>query len=312
MHATIKPMENEIEKQEKISPPMIAIDGSSIKAIREEKKLTQLYIANVVGVTTDTISRWENNRYPNIKKENAEKLASALEVDLATILKSDGPTEAIVEEAVQPEKKRSSVTSLFIIAIVAIIFIAAILMIRFGPAPVVSRILPRYGAPGEILPVKITISGLGEGKAGLIVKERLPDGWILVSSSPQIKSGKSPSGEIKWLIPSGTGDFRILYTVKVPSSAPLKSKAAFRGSMISHSDGLSQTEAIGGDQHLTVDGIHWADKNGDGRIDDDEIMPAYYLTEEMKGLGLDWNKIESIWNAGGYHWDRGKEDFLIK
>ena len=38
-------------------------------------------------------------------------------------------------------------------------------------------------------------------------------------------------------------------------------------------------------------------------IDDDEIMPAYYVYEEMKGLGLDWKIIEAIWSAKGYRWD---------
>ena len=48
---------------------------SYFKEIREKKGLTQLYIATAVGVTTDTISRWENRRYPSIKTENGEKLA---------------------------------------------------------------------------------------------------------------------------------------------------------------------------------------------------------------------------------------------
>jgi DNA-binding transcriptional regulator YiaG len=47
-----------------IGPPqMVKIDGSRVRIIRESKGLTQLYIATVVGVTTDTISRWENRRY---------------------------------------------------------------------------------------------------------------------------------------------------------------------------------------------------------------------------------------------------------
>jgi transcriptional regulator with XRE-family HTH domain len=305
-------MENNLEKQEKISSPMVAVDGSRIRAIREGKKLTQLYVANVVGVTTDTISRWENNRYPTIKKENAEKLSSALEVSLDDILRGDEPAEAILTENVQPAGKRAIFVPILVATTVIIITVAIYLLVQSGPHPTVSRILPRFAAPAEIIPVKITISGLGEGKAGLIIKEHLPDGWSLVSSSPQVKSGKSATGEIKWLIPSGTGNFRILYTVRVASNAQLQSQAIFRGSMVSHSDGLSQTEATGGDQNLVVAGIHWADTNGDSRIDDDEIMPAYYLTEEMKGLGLDWNKIESIWNSGGYHWDRQKEEFLVK
>ncbi|HEX8961167.1 MAG TPA: XRE family transcriptional regulator, partial [Geobacteraceae bacterium] len=62
---------------------------------------------------------------------------------------------------------------------------------------------------------------------------------------------------------------------------------------------------------VTVAGVQWADKNGDGRIDDDEIMPAYYLTEEMKGLGLDWKTIEAIWSGKGYRWDPRTREFTV-
>ncbi|HSH14379.1 MAG TPA: helix-turn-helix transcriptional regulator, partial [Desulfurivibrionaceae bacterium] len=67
-------------------PPMVRIDGAKARRIRENKGLTQLYVATVVQVTTDTISRWENRRYPTIKKENAEKLAEALGVELPALL----------------------------------------------------------------------------------------------------------------------------------------------------------------------------------------------------------------------------------
>ena len=52
------------------SPVMVKIDGSKVRAIREAKGLTQLYVATAVEVTTDTVSRWENKRYPSVKKEN--------------------------------------------------------------------------------------------------------------------------------------------------------------------------------------------------------------------------------------------------
>ena len=65
---------------------MIKIDGGKIKRLREQQGLTQLYLATAVQVTTDTISRWENRRYPSIKKENGLKLAEALNVELQEIL----------------------------------------------------------------------------------------------------------------------------------------------------------------------------------------------------------------------------------
>ena len=64
----------------------VRIDGDRIKALRLQKGLTQLYLASFVGVTTDTISRWENKKIPSIKRENALKLAEALEVSLDEIL----------------------------------------------------------------------------------------------------------------------------------------------------------------------------------------------------------------------------------
>ncbi len=64
----------------------VCIDATEVKRIREDAQLTQLYVSKVVGVTTDTISRWENNRYPTIRRENALKLAEALEVQLDDIL----------------------------------------------------------------------------------------------------------------------------------------------------------------------------------------------------------------------------------
>ncbi len=67
----------------------VAIDGEAIRQIREEKRLTQLYVSKVVGVTTETVSRWENKRYPTIRRDNAIKLAEALEVDLKAILKQE-------------------------------------------------------------------------------------------------------------------------------------------------------------------------------------------------------------------------------
>ena len=72
---------------------MVRIDGAKIRQQRENQKLTQLYISTIVGVTTDTISRWENKHYQSIKLENAEKLAQALEVPFEDILKQEETPE---------------------------------------------------------------------------------------------------------------------------------------------------------------------------------------------------------------------------
>src|SRR6185369_18076233 len=95
-------IEQNTEKAEKSPAPVVSIDGNKIRTIREANKLTQLYVASVVGVTTDTISRWENNRYPSIKRDNALRLAGALEVDLAAILKEEEPATPSAEATPAP------------------------------------------------------------------------------------------------------------------------------------------------------------------------------------------------------------------
>jgi len=303
-------MENSAEKQEKSLSPGVAIDGARVRGIRETNKLTQLYVANVVGVTTDTISRWENNRYPTIKRDNAEKLAMALEVELSEILKADEPPTA-AEETPLPHNKRGVRLTLLFIGVVLLIAATALIFRHLATHPVAGRKLPRFGAPGEVIPVQIRVTRNSPDSSGFILKERLPDGWRLVASYPPAPPGQLSRKEVKWLVPAGSGEITISYTAQISPTASLKSDAAFTGSTVSSAEGFSRTENVEGNRVVKIAGVHWADTNGDGRIDDDEIMPAYYLTEEMKGLGLDWKTIEAIWNARGYVWEREKKAFTV-
>ncbi|HEX9024674.1 MAG TPA: helix-turn-helix transcriptional regulator [Geobacteraceae bacterium] len=288
----------------------MAIDGARVRAVREAKKLTQLYVANVVGVTTDTISRWENNRYPSIKRENAEKLAAALEVELTEILKQE---EAVppAEEVPRPQKRKW-----WYLAILVLVLLAgggAILLFLRGAdsQPVAVRKLPHFAAPGQIIPVQIKVNRTKANREGFIIRERLPIGWRFVASIPPPAAWQVSAEEVKWLVPGGTAPLTISYTVLVGPQAAMNSEAEFTGAMVAHARGATSREAIGDDRLIKVAGIHWADANGDGRIDDDEIMPAYYLTEEMKGLGLDWKTIEAIWSAKGYAWEQQKKEFRV-
>jgi len=297
-------MELEPEKSDRLSAPYLSIDGAVIRNVRETKKLTQLYVASVVGVTTDTISRWENNRYPSIKRDNAEKLATALGVELSEIIKVEEVIEP--EEAVASPLPVRSARRLFIYGFAALllVFVAVFLFVRRpARAPSAVRWLPRYAAPGEIIPVQVKVTPPRGSSIGFILKEKLPEGFKVVGSLPATSSVESSGSGIKWLIPEGKGPFTISYSVQIPASAPVNRTRQLGGEIVLHEDEGNRTEAVGGADRLQLGAYHWADANGDGRIDDDEIMPAYYICEEMKNLGVDWKTIEAIWSGKGYSWD---------
>lgn len=300
-----------MERNAEKSPlPVVAVDGARIKTVREEKKLTQLYVASVVGVTTDTISRWENNRYPTIRRDNAEKLAAALEVDLDQILRGEEPAGPEPEAPAAGKNNRGRM--LLLVLAVAGVIIAGLWYWRHQPVvPMVARKLPRFAAPGAMIPVQLRIDRKDASAGGVIIKERLPAGWRLVSALPPATSSRGSAEEVKWLIPPGKDAIIISYVVQVPPYAELKTTALFEGEIVARDDETTRKGVAGGDRALTVAGVHWADLNGDNRIDDDEIMPAYYLTEEMKGLPLDWKTIENLWSGTGYRWDRRTGSFQV-
>jgi transcriptional regulator with XRE-family HTH domain len=299
-------MESSVEKSEKAPFPGVAVDGQRVRAIREEKRLTQLYVASVVGVTTDTISRWENNRYPSIKRENAERLAAALEVPLDDILRRE-EAPPVPPPALPTQRPRWLVPVLVIVAIAVAVFGYRLLL----PPLTANRWLPPFTPPGEVVPVQIKVSRRSGAQEGFIIRERLPAGWRFVAASPAPAPEKTPGSELKWLIPGGSGPVTISYTAAPPATAPLRSAATFAGTIVVHGEGVSRAETIAGSRSLTIAPFHWADRNGDARIDDNEIMPAYYLTEEMKGLGLDWKEIETLWGAKGYRWDGPQRRFEV-
>jgi transcriptional regulator with XRE-family HTH domain len=308
-------METLEDKSERSASPIVAIDGTAIKRIREAKKLTQLYVASVVGVTTDTISRWENNRYPTIKRDNAEKVATALEVPLEEILRQEPSAPEPEPEAVPlPSTRRQRLAPLVLavgLGTLLVALLVGIVLSRWGAVELAAiRTLPPFGAPGQLVPVQVKVERRAATGGGFIVKERIPAGWRFVSSNPPV-TGDVGEREMKWLVPGGAGPVAISYTLLAPREFPLGQQAEFGGEIVLADGNATRRGTIGGTGRLTVNGRHWADTNGDGRIDDNEIMPAYYLSEEMKGLGLDWKTIETIWSSAGYTWNEKLKIFEV-
>jgi transcriptional regulator with XRE-family HTH domain len=135
---------------------MVKIDGSRVRSLRESKGLTQLYIATVVGVTTDTISRWENKRYPSIKEENAIKLAEALEVSLEQVLeKKEEPSTLDDTPAIavsQPKKMQPNRILLWLLILIVVLLLPLIWYSLNQPPPITifaTRLLPPTYRPGS-------------------------------------------------------------------------------------------------------------------------------------------------------------------
>jgi transcriptional regulator with XRE-family HTH domain len=323
------------------SPVMVKIDGSKVRAIREAKGLTQLYVATAVEVTTDTVSRWENKRYPSIKKENGIKLADALEVELDEILdvstlQEDTDTEINADSSPATDQigqspdqvnriqqsqygKRSTGTKRFNSKVLIYALPIFLVMVCIGvyyfltgrgnvadSALSVERIVAPHFIAGQPLPVFVQIEKSDQKAVSIIVKEQLPPGCRLGSVSPP-PSGEDLGNTIKWLtrITSSTTFFFTVIT-----------EPTFQGSL--HFSGVSR-DTLSGDAALNIIGDsksasslhHWADANGDNRISDEEILAVYDLLSSDTNHIIDLDLLEEIWLGDGYIWQPEKQQFTI-
>jgi len=292
-------------------PPTVSINGNAIRQIREEKKLTQLYVAKVVGVTTDTISRWENNRYPSIKRENVLRLAEALEVDVACILPATDESGTVTEEGSSPveESKRSWLVPLMLLTVV-LLGAALIYFSRETPElqTLAERHLPHFAAPGSIVPVWIDVDQ-GLAGTGFIIRERFPSGWKLIEANPPASSLDNIDGVARWIIKPGEERVKVAYLLRVASDAPMRHRAVFSGEGVAKNDGQSTPARVGGTLDAEVAPNIWADTNGDNKIDDNEMLQASDVIDEMHGVHIDWGLLEKIWDAGHYSWIEEKSLF---
>lgn len=309
---------------------MVKIDGTKIRSIREQKGLTQLYVATVVEVTTDTVSRWENNRYPTIKKENGLKLAEALEVELDEILdSSEKPVEPIHEQitataesgdSLPPPLSKNEITESpawyrkpghLSILIILLLLIGGIWAVFHYVTPqphsiqtVVSRIVSPHFIAGRPLPVFLKINNPTLEAVSIILKEDLPPGTTLSGSVP-VASG-SHNGTIKWLAKiSGSNLF--FYTITTEES--FSGTLSFSGSV---RDGHgNEPQEIRGSITSQSGLHHWADTDGDNRISDEEILEVYDLFANDMPPPLDLDLLEEMWLGEGYLWQPEKQQFSI-
>ncbi len=307
---------------------MIKIDGGKVRSLREAQGLTQLYLATAVGVTTDTISRWENRRYPSIKRENAVKLADVLGVSLEDILEHEGkgrdiegtrdtPIEGIPDEdsskSNEPRmgyKKKVSIVLATLLSM--LVFAGLIFFLRPEQRIEISatRYLPPHCPPGQSFPVIITVNQGNPAELALILKEKLPFQCIPLKGLPDFTALLNQNNEIKWISKGEIKNKRFCYLAKVRDSASLNRTVFFTGD-VTVKRGGNIAFPVTGDKVLEIAPYHWADTNSDGKIDDNEILDVYDRLGDTKGAALGLEEVKKIWSKGGYRWDPVTKKFIL-
>lgn len=302
----------------------VNIDGNKIRLLREQKGLTQLYLATVVGVTTDTISRWENRRYPSVKLENGRKLAEALEVPLEELLqdpgdcspapehdppaREDGPTTSggsVGFRALFARHRRSIAIGAGGLLLAALLAFTLMMVNRSDISAV--RIMPTHTAPMLPFPVIIQLTGPIEADNTLIIREELRGDGEAVGASGEgtpKQFGKNP----RWIGKLTNGQAAFFYLVEPGKKLRTGEEIRFGGDLIAR-EGQSSGEAIDGPARIVIAPYHWADLDQDYVISDTEIRKAHATYAGVGGQLIDFNTLEELWMAGGYAWNKKTQTF---
>lgn len=300
---------------------MVRISGAEVRRLREEQELTQLYLATGVGVTTETISRWERKEAPTIKKENGLKLAEALGVPLEEIL---APVEQLVEESAETvlhavqEPVSSIPTPAALknkVVWVGMLLLGVFFLLFFFARSenevthlTARRIMPAHSVAGQPFPVIIEVTS-GSGKSSsLLVKEQLPTGSRVLRTVPP--ATVADNNLLKWIDKNGSGERVFAYLAILDSEAGLEDSFSFEGSLLVRQSSRSEI-LVNGRSRIRLLPFHWADSDQNDIVDDEELLAVYDDFGRIDGLGIDVEEVESIWMGSGYRWDAEKNVFVI-
>ncbi|RMF47803.1 MAG: hypothetical protein D6751_01880, partial [Deltaproteobacteria bacterium] len=146
-------------------------------------------------------------------------------------------------------------------------------------------------------------------RRGFILREHFPVGWKLIEASPPASSLDNVNGTARWIIKPGEERKRIVYLIRVDDKAVLDTSVRFSGEVVLKGDNGEGESLVGGESVITVRPVLWPDVDANGIVDDAEILAASDVYEEMKGVHLDWNFLEAVWDAGSYRWLAKKRRF---
>jgi len=300
----------------------VDINGEKIRLVREERGLTQLYLATVVGVTTDTISRWENRRYPSIKVENAKKLAEALEIPLEDLLDAAGgssePEESSdsLESSGASEDKQTHIPAIFrrkilwilaVLALVAAVGTGALYLWFNQSALQARRIMPKQTAPNLSFPVLIEVRGPVESRSSLLVRDEIEgdvEAFGAMEGGKPKQFGKNP----RWIGRLHNGKAVFLYMVTPGKRVKPEQTITISGDFITR-EGQLLGDKINGSSQIQISLYHWADTDQDYVISDDEILKAYETYSLPGDPSINFTALEELWLAGKYTWNKRTQAF---
>ncbi len=293
---------------------MVRISGDKLRSLREQREVTQLYLATAVEVTTETISRWERAGTPNIKKENGQKLALALQVDLDELLTDpvlppDDDQKKTPHVALQSKKKNGFLLGALSIAIVGI---ATALFFFWPPKPSqhtanlhTLRTMPSHAVPGQTFPVRIQIGRPGEESTSFLVKETVPENCEVVAVFPTATVRNKQS--LKWINRKG-GSSSFTYVARI--IAETKGETRFSGTVKLGKDTRGEISILGNNT-IQLLSYHWADRDKDSIISDEEMLAVYDDFPGMENLPVDIELVEEMWMGTKYTWNSIKKEFVI-
>lgn len=306
-----------IEKNTQPKSPLsrVSINGDKVRSIRESKGLTQLYVATVLGVTTDTISRWENRRYPTIKLENAEKLARTLDVDAADIL--DRTEAGQGEDYTGPAKiipfrliRRFKILLLAAIPAIFLVFWFTVILPEKSIGISATRFLPKHTPVNQPFPVIIKVESDNGGPFSFILQETLPDSCTPIKSVPPFIHKKAEQQTVKWICNSKKSPYFIAYLAIASPASSSPEKLDFKG-LMKVDKPQDNSQKIRGSSFVTIANYHWADSDADSLIDDVEILAIYNSFDALNNLGVDLTLIKTIWSGKGYTWNPENQSYTV-
>jgi transcriptional regulator with XRE-family HTH domain len=307
--------------QNKYTVAMVLVSGEKIRRLRESQELTQLYLATAVEVTAETISRWERAGTPTIKKDNALKLATALQVDLSAILadreteeaadsQEDVATGPAITTGRLPVLGGKKLLALLLLAGVTTLLTTLWLIRPSGKIPTIraERFLPSHTAAGQPFPVIIRITAEGGTSGSFLVQESLPFGCRVVSSSPQAILKEQQV--IKWIQKEGGNGIFSYLAVAENTKETTDEALIFSGTVKLRQKNYKEL-VTGGHSRLLLQPYHWADTNRDNRISDEEILAVYDDFAKVKDLPVDIDQIEEMWLGESYVFNKERNVFEI-